>query len=383
MFLSGKHVLLISPEPWGENFVSKHHYAITLAEQGNTVYFLNPPSSFYEVQSIQYNNLHIINYPPFLKGLRYLPDALQRKAIRQRYEKLQQLTQCIFDIVWSFDNSVFYDFSALPESVLKISHIVDLNQSFQTAKATTTADICFCTTDYIRQKLRMYNANVFKIHHGYSQPDSSNQQKTALPGNNSVKAVYVGNLTLKYIDWKLLQTVIGQHHNIDFVFIGPEGNSNLTKSRQTKLVSGRVKSYSNAYFIGSVPSSKISAFLQGADILLITYQADLYTEQLASPHKFMCYFGSGRVTVATYTDEYKDKRTLLAMSERNEEYPALFTEIVNNLDEWNCQAKQEERKRFAINNAYGRQVVKIDQIIDEKIVESKDRNGEAQKLYNM
>jgi hypothetical protein len=44
MELSGKNILLISPESWGQNHVSKHHYATELSKN-NKIYFLNPPSS--------------------------------------------------------------------------------------------------------------------------------------------------------------------------------------------------------------------------------------------------------------------------------------------------------------------------------------------------
>ena len=41
MKLKNKTILIISPERWGTNFVSKHHYALELAKNNN-VYFLNP-----------------------------------------------------------------------------------------------------------------------------------------------------------------------------------------------------------------------------------------------------------------------------------------------------------------------------------------------------
>ena len=41
--LTNKTILIISPQGWGDMFISKHHYAIELAKKGNTVYFLNPP----------------------------------------------------------------------------------------------------------------------------------------------------------------------------------------------------------------------------------------------------------------------------------------------------------------------------------------------------
>ena len=43
MQLTNKTILVISPQAWGQMYLSKHHYALTLAQLGNTVYFLNPP----------------------------------------------------------------------------------------------------------------------------------------------------------------------------------------------------------------------------------------------------------------------------------------------------------------------------------------------------
>lgn len=361
MYLNTKKILVISPEPWGNNFVSKHHYAVTLAKQGNRVYFLNPPSSSYSIQHTSYEHVHEVNYTPFLKGLRYLPEQVQRQLIRQKYEKLQRLTDCTFDVVWSFDNSVFYDFAALPGNVLKISHIVDLNQDFQTAKAASTADICFCTTDLIKEKLSIHNNHVYKIHHGYTHPFEE-AKKIPLPGKYVTKAVYVGNLAFPYIDWKVIHQLVDQHQTIDFVFVGPDGKSNLSKNVYTNVDKEAVKAAHNAHFIGSVPHEQIPGILAQADVLLVVYKEEYHRDQ-ASPHKFMEYLGSGKVMVATYTDEYKDKSALLAMCKKNTDYPSLFAQVIERLKEYNTFEKQEERKQFALANTYERQIDKITNLI--------------------
>ncbi|WPP52614.1 glycosyltransferase [Catalinimonas niigatensis] len=370
MKFTGKKILLISPEPWGQNFVSKHHYAVALAYQGNSVFFLNPPSSSYELQATQYENLYVVDYPRFLKGLRYLPEAIIKKIIRQKYEKLQQLTGCIFDIVWSFDNSVFYDFSALPEPVLKISHIVDLNQDFQTDKAARTVDICFCTTDFIMNKLLRFNANTFKIHHGTAFQNSYPKNNVSLPGNNKIKALYVGNLALKYIDWSLIELIIDKHPNVDFIFIGPKGKSNLSKS-DLDWDNLTVESYPNVFFTGSVPHNEVSHYLQKSDVLLLAYKADAYLKQLANPHKLMEYFASGKIIVSTYTDEYKDKGHLLAMCSRNEDYPDLFEEVISKIDHYNNELLQKERIEFAYENTYEKQLKRIESHIKDVISQQK------------
>ena len=49
---------------------------------------------------------------------------------------------------------------------LKIYHQVDLNQNFHVREAAHRADICFCTTDFIKRDIIPYNDKVYKIHHG-------------------------------------------------------------------------------------------------------------------------------------------------------------------------------------------------------------------------
>ncbi len=364
-----KNVLLVSPEPWGNNFVSKHHYAVTLAAKGNTVYFLNPPSSSCSVQPTTYEHVYEVNYTPFLKGLRYLPELLQRRQISQKYEKLQQLADCTFDIVWSFDNSVFYDFATLPDHILKISHIVDLNQDFQTAKAASTADICFCTTDLIKEKLLLHNPNTFKIHHGYTPPRAVNE-KIMLSGRNIIKAVYVGNLSFSYIDWKVIYQIVDQHQTVDFVFVGPDGRSNLSKNAYTNADKEAVKAACNTYFVGAVPHEQIPGILEQADVLLVAYKEDYHRDQ-ASPHKFLDYLGSGKVIVATYTDEYKDKTALLAMCKKNADYPTIFAEVIVELEAYNFSEEQEKRKQFALANTYERHLDKIINLIKFHVRKSK------------
>jgi hypothetical protein len=128
MQIRGKNILLISPEHWDHIYVSKHHYAIHLANRGNVVFFLNPPSTFNSnrVSPTSYPNLSSIDYKGFIAGLRFFPNWLQRYCIRKKFEYLQRLVSVRFDIVWSFDNSVFFDFSSLPPTVLKICSLLFL-----------------------------------------------------------------------------------------------------------------------------------------------------------------------------------------------------------------------------------------------------------------
>lgn len=358
--LSNRNILLISPEPWSHIFVSKHHYAIHLAKRGHKVYFLNPPTkSAMCLSGSGYENLTIIDYEGFLPGLRFLPVSLQWVLTRRKFDKIEQITGEEINMVWSFDNSVFYDFSGLPDRAMTISHIVDLNQDFQFSRAAKTADVCFCTTGHIRQKMLLVNPNVYHINHGLSLGDESIQVK--LPGNNR-KAIYVGNLAMPYLDWDILLKAATVNTQVDFVFVGPGKDDVDSKVNQTHESKDRIRELSNVFFLDKVPSKYIQSYLKAADVLLVAYQEQYHVEQ-ANPHKMMEYLASGKPIVATFTEEYTRLNDLICMSDRNAQWPEVFRQTVDHLQDCTLPEKVHARKAFALDNTYDKQIDRIEKMI--------------------
>src|SRR5690606_833073 len=97
MKFKDKNVLIISPEPWDHIFVSKHHYAIHLAQRGNKVFFLNPPGDYEKIEKTEIVNVSCVYYKSFISGLRYFPSSLKRYFIRSKFKRLQDLCKVSFD----------------------------------------------------------------------------------------------------------------------------------------------------------------------------------------------------------------------------------------------------------------------------------------------
>jgi glycosyltransferase involved in cell wall biosynthesis len=357
--LSSKNILLISPESWSHIFVSKHHYAIELARRGHHVYFLNPPDPAHHNQLGMIDSgierLYILNYPGQLKGMRFLPAIFRRQLNRQFLQRLEVLAGCRVDVVWNFENSRFFDLG-FAGNRLKIYHQVDLNQDFHVKEAAASADICFCTSDLIRNVVAPYNKRVFKIHHGTSAAAIDAFRQKVSKNNDRVTALYIGNLDMPYLDHELLLAVVSNFQDVRFLLVGPY--------RSDGTFYRTFKSFQNIEWVGKVPAEDIPLYLEKADIFLVMYATRYHRDQ-SSPHKFMEYLASGKVIVATYTDEYKDKRDLLAMCEKNEAYPALFAEVVANLSQYNSERLLDERKAFALENSYARQLDRIIQYCDQ------------------
>lgn len=356
MKVVNKIILLISPEPWNHIFVSKHHYASHLAKRGNKVFFLNPPLDQVSCIETEYSNLFSVEYKGFIKGLRFLPSFLQKRIIRKKFEELQLLCEIKFEIVWSFDNSVFSDFSALPKSIYSVSHIVDLNQDFEFKRATNTANLCLSTSEYIADKQRRYNLNSHNIGHGFNKLERS-LEPFKLNGENKINCGYAGNLDIEYLDWALIEKLLIDFSIVDFHFAG-----------QWKMIDRftQITKNANFHYYGKLPANKLPSFYEAMDLLMIGYKYADYPEQLANPHKMMEYLASGKMVIATWTEEYEElhKSELLCMSKSSGEFIRMFKEIVSNLDDWNSNDKINTRKEFALNNTYDKQIERIEKLME-------------------
>ena len=299
-----------------------------------------------------------VRAPRVAPGLRRMPACLRRWLEHRWLRRLEQVSGCYIQVVWLFENSRFFDLR-FAGSRLKLYHQVDLNQNFFPGIAAQTADICFCTSELIKQRLLPHNPKTYFLQHGTSAATTSvplaEKQQSLLQGD-SLKAAYVGNLRIPYLDWGLLGRVVKTHPSVQFHLIG--GFDSQSDSYQHMM------EMANVTLWGQVESAVIPSILRQMDILLLCY-SQAYQEQVSNPHKLMEYFASGRTVVATYTDEYKQYRDLLVMSESgsNTGYSELFTKALSQLSTLNSFERMKARQAFAADHAYPRQLERIQALL--------------------
>ncbi|WLE98257.1 MAG: glycosyltransferase [Candidatus Electrothrix communis] len=369
-------ILIISPEHWKDHSVSKHHYARTLAERGVRVFFLNPPDDFQSGFKIEKEgvipSLYIVSAPKVASGLRFYPAILRRWLEERWLARFEKVIDTKIDIIWLFENSRFFDMRFAGDR-LKIYHQVDLNQDFHLKLAVSTADICFCVTDSIKNRIIQLTPKCYKISHGLSKfPKKyflSEKQLRRFEGN-TLHAVYVGNLDMQYLNAELLTEVAQRNIDVRFHFVGGYSEKGVLRS-----LAGHLK---NVIWWGRVESSLLSSIFERADVLLLAYRAELYPEQVDNSHKIMEYLASGKIIVATYTGEYQDKRHLLEMVDNSSEYVAAFERVLNGLSHYNSHERQKDRIEFSRQHTYDKQLDKIFDLLKKHDLYQKIEKGNRQ-----
>jgi glycosyltransferase involved in cell wall biosynthesis len=206
---------------------------------------------------------------------------------------------------------------------------------------------------------------VYKIHHGFAQAGEkctlSVVEMTRFQ-QDDIHAVYIGNLDMRYLDVELLSGIACQFPDVQFHFVGGYEK----KSPLRRLAGG----LPNVTWWGKVDCKFIPSILEQTDVMLVTYKSSRYKDQ-ASPHKVLEYLASGKVIVATYTDEYKDKRHLLEMVDTNSDFPAAFARVVANLDKYNSPDRQALRKEFARQHSYDKQLDRIFDLLQQHGLDKK------------
>jgi glycosyltransferase involved in cell wall biosynthesis len=360
--LRNRTIFLISPEAWDFIFVSKHHYAIELAARGNKVFFINPPKLDVPGGMIispvpGQTGLHVVDYRTPVRGVRFLPTFLMRWVDRRLLNKVERLANVRFDVIWSFENSRFFDLRFAGKEVTKIYFQVDEDQAFHPVTASRTADCVLAINHQILDMIGPNNKRSYLIPHSF-QGNLSEESAKVLSGEYTytrsagpLKAYYVGNLDHGHIDIDLFEKLIAQNTEVNFKLVGPYDHS--------KAFYNRISRFPNVVFEGKVPFQKIPDLLSESDVLIIVYD-DRFTQ---SSHKLLEYLASGKAIVSTYMKEYDVENPLIFMGRDPIEYLQIFQQVISQIENKNASDLMSRRIRFALDHTYARQLDRIESMI--------------------
>lgn len=295
-------------------------------------------------------------------GLRFMPRWLKETFMRKNALNLEERLGQPFDVIWSFDNSRYFNLLMFTAEPMRIHHIMDDNMEFQLESACTTADVCLGVTHSIVERMSRFNSNAHFIQHGFRpQLDRS---LASLPEGKEIRCFYAGNLAIGYLNWNWIKRVVGDFRNVQFIFAGNHWADEAKPQFRTSVQEGIswLQAQENVALMGPVPSSHIEGLCSEADILLLVYDHHRFGGQVHNSHKIMEYLGSGKVVVGNLTEAYRDL-SLLEMADSEKAFATTFAKVVDHLDDYNSDEAQQRRKSYAWDHTYGKQLERIESLL--------------------
>lgn len=378
MLSGGKVILVISPQPWGKMFVSKHHYALELARKGNIVYFLQPPQKGQVTVSVEVSalcdNLFLISnslyFPYILKfHAKWLFDFLMRWHVRQ----LVQAIGREIDIVWSFDLGNLYPLGLFRDS-FRIFHPVDEPADQEAVKAAEHADLVMSVTKEILQKYSGVKGPKFLVNHGVDEAFLRTDTLRISLGNPAHVGVS-GNFLRGDIDRETLLFIVRNNDDVYFEFWGNyqnSGNLGGDNDETAKAFISALKDCKNVILHGPVDTASLAQGFARMDAFLICYDVKRDQSKGTNYHKIMEYLASGKSILSNNVTAYEGEKDLVYMvksREDNRELPHLFSTILSNLELYNSPDRRQKRIEYAKRNTYSRKISEVDEILRQMLNE--------------
>lgn len=357
MKLNGKHILLISPEPWEGLHMSKHHLSQGLVKRGNSVVFLDPPSNApLQVESM--DGIHVVRYSHWLRGINHMPRAIHLWYYTRLIRRIEALVGKPFDIIWNFDTSRMQWF---PNGLgYRILHLADYNILHQGMGLVRTADVVLTTGQVVKDHLEQrMGVEVHNVGHALDERWMRDSDNLHMNGTSAPKSVvYAGQLALHYHDWDGWLDIAEAHPELSFTFIGPY-DSDLPEPAFHSL-----RSLPHVTFTGLMKKDALVPKLREADILLFGFRSATVAKERANPHKVLEYLSTGNIIVGSWTMEYASMPDLFCMAPQGAPLLPTFNDALARFSTLNSSKERLRRMEFARQRSIPQLIDRIEALTD-------------------
>lgn len=376
--LANRAILLIAPQPWNHLQISKHYYAIELARRGNIVYFLEPPGagsgrSISVEQAGDNPGIWVIRYQlwfPML--LRFHARPLFDWLMRRQIKRILNAIGRPIDIVWCFEFNLFPDLRIF-RAPLRVFHPVDPLSAPHQVSVGRSASAIFSVSEDILANFRDIEVPAWFVNHGLSRSFAEVARTSlGLPSSagSVIRVGYAGNLIRPPLNRAVLEQMITENPSVEFHFWGPTAVPQSYPpdiGDEIRRFTSFLDRAPNVRLYGSVSPEQLAHQLQQMDCLVLSYSIDSRESDRSNSHKILEYLSTGKVIVSSRLSTYVPHAGLLRMPEDGDDsqLPALMRDTLARLAEFNAVNRQDERRMFALDNTYERQLDRIEAKLSE------------------
>lgn len=370
MVFENKTVLILSQQDWGTMFLSKHHYAVELGKMGNHVYYIEGPNSDMSLSkgevrifSTEHPNVyfvkHRLSFPLFVK---FKLPGLYNFLITRHVKKLIGKLPHKVDAVISFDISNTLPLPAFGNCAKILIAADDSKDKVAVEAAVGASAVLSIAKEYL-VKYEGCGIPLYNLGHGVASYFINDKIDETV--NGQLQIGMSGNFLRRDLDRETMLRIFIENPEIVFNLWGSYeyANSNLSSDNDADTLRfiDTVKKCGNVRLHGQVLPRVLAEELKKMDGFLICYDIDKDQSGGTNYHKVLEYLATGKVIVSNNITTYDTADRLIEMpAERNNlKLPALFKEVVANINKYNAVSQQQKRITYAKDHSYVSNLQKI------------------------
>lgn len=358
MKLENQILLIVSNEPWGDVWYSKHNWAYELSKK-NKVLFINPPIKWkfsnlwlFDIKIENYTkNLKILNYQNTLPFTRFsLIYKLNNLIVSKKIKKWLLNNNYKKYIFWTFDPYRFSNPKLLSPlfSIYFIADKYDLNRELTLIRNT---DYFITVSKKLTDLLPIKNPLI--LSHGISSVEFSIDSSVDIENNY---ILYIGNIDYR-LDYEFIKLLLDRFPKEQFLFIGniiPLANNKLFEELFIE------KRHPNLIHQPAIHFKELKNYICKAKICLAPMLLGVNGNNI-NHHKLLQYLALGKPVLATLFADYQNNKLVYSYDNHDDG----IKQINVILKEKESQSLIDGRIKFAKQFIYENLIKKVEQFLTE------------------
>lgn len=352
-------IIILSPQNWSHQFISKHHYAVEFSKLYQTV-FVSPTRcelgkfsfAIREIDTIGKSLSEAQLILPFPEWFRFkfndLYCIINRIALnRSLKRRLKSQIRLVIDFGCHKSIDRLDKFGSIKTIYFPVDDYIDL--PIKSRKA----DQLFTVSTNIQDKFQKAGISMQWINHGLSSIFAERAKKKLLELENKgttsnlprIKIGYSGNITIPFLDREIVLNTVNALPDMEFHFFG---NYSANEKGAIDFID-RLKELRNVSLHGQLETEDLAGRLDQMDFLWLCYKADNKNYHLENSHKILEYLSTGKPIVSSPIKYLKKAKEALIYQFENDEHISVFLELRMKEEESTLVI---ERIQFALDSTY-------------------------------
>lgn len=377
--IKNKTIIIPYLLPWDWSADYQRQTCLVLSKKNNLINLFEHKSSFFLFGKRKIKSHNSCNKKNifFLKPQHFLPLG--------RFTFIKQINQLVFlsflliklkrkqVIIWIFDPDFYFylNLKKIFPKVVWIYDCVDFHSSidkkihkkiqYRQELLMKKSDLVFFNSKTLKKLFSKHNSKSYLVPQGFdvSKFSKSKIKNNKIPKNKPVIG-FVGGINYR-IDYELLEKIIRECPQYNFVFWGPKQKDSQDQFVKTKQKINSLQQYKNTIWGKSNNKSEIPKIIAQFDVCIIPYNSSIDFNLNCFPMKLFEYFYMGKPILSTPINELKHFPKFVEIGNSAQVWKKHITSLL--AKPWPTSYKRQQRK-LAIENSWENKIESISQIIE-------------------